>query len=366
MAVRSKINKKKVEPLRKKCDKCNENVILSKYYKSNNPKHRDGLMNYCKDCLKPDNPHDLTEVRRLLFGLDRPFINEVWIKSVEEVKRRKFKDGLLGCYLKNLQMKNSKYEYATWSDTEEVEVSAVENEQEHTSCKTVEYQDDQDSDPDSTSNTYSNRNKEDVLRMLGYDPFKYEDQSDKERLYASLVDFLDDSTMEDGFKLKGVISIVKTFNQIDKIDDTIAMLSKDYKNNIGLIKSLSDTKEKQHKTALAIAKDNGISVNHNNNKSKGAGTLSGIIKQLQEKGIEAAEVNLYDIETCEGMKQVADISNRSIFEQLVLNENDYTEMIKEQREMIQVLTEKSERLEEENRMLRKKVRFLESSLSEQG
>src|SRR5690606_4824362 len=99
----------------------------------------------------------------------------------------------------------------------------------------------------------------------------------------------------------------------------------------------------------------GISVKHNNQKSKGAGTLSGIIKTLNEKGIEDGEVNLFDIETAKGMKQVADISNQSIMAQLQFDENDYTSMIMEQRDIIQELDSNVMKLEEENRRMKKEL-----------
>ena len=46
-----------------------------------------------------------------------------------------------------------------------------------------------------------------------------------------------------------------------------------------------------------LAKDNGISVNHNNNKSKGANTLSGKSKELKRIGLRSAEINAFDIGT---------------------------------------------------------------------
>jgi hypothetical protein len=191
--------------------------------------------------------------------------------------------------------------------------------------------------------------------MLNYDPFEFEAKEDKRHLYNKLVDFLDEGTLEDNFKLPTVIEIVKGFNQIDKINNAISAITSDAKNlvkNTGAINSLIGSKEKILKTCLALAKDNGISVNHNNTKSKGAGTLTGIIKTLQEKGFEEASVNLFDIETCEGMLQVANISNQSIMKQLNFDENDYTNMILDQRQMIQDLDAKVIRLEEENRLLK--------------
>ncbi|PLR72998.1 hypothetical protein CYJ37_12170 [Bacillus sp. UMB0728] len=126
-------------------------------------------------------------------------------------------------------------------------------------------------------------------------------------------------------------------------------------NSSGGIKTLIDSKQKILSSLLKLAEDNGISVKHNNQKSKGAGTLTGIIKTLQEKGFEQGEVNLFDIETSLGMRQVADLSNKSIFAQLQFDENDYTQMILEQREIIQELEAKASKFEEENRLLKKEL-----------
>ena len=52
------------------------------------------------------------------------------------------------------------------------------------------------------------------------------------------------------------------------------------------------------------------------------------------------------------VKEVADTSNRSILNQIMLDENSYTEMIKEQRGLIEEYRSKSERLEEEVRLLK--------------
>jgi len=203
-----------------------------------------------------------------------------------------------------------------------------------------------------------NQNKNDVLRMLGYNPFEFEPKEDQRHLFNKLVDFLDEGTLEDSFKLPAVIEIVKSFNQLDKINNAISRIMSDvdsFSQNVGSVNSLVGAKDKMLKSVLALAKDNGISVNHNNNKSKGAGTLSGIIKTLQEKGFEEATVNLFDIETAQGMRQVADLSNQSIMNQLQFDENDYTSMIMEQRELLQKSEDKVISLEEENRKLKKEL-----------
>lgn len=209
------------------------------------------------------------------------------------------------------------------------------------------------------------QNKKDVENLVKYDPFIEESEDIKGFLYSKLIDFLDTDTLQDNFKLPIVIEIVKGFGQAERINRALSQI--DVVNDtsrIDDIKKLSDTKQNILRSILSMAKDNGISENYSNNKSKGAGTLSGMIKELQEKGIYSSEVNVYDIETCDGMKQVADISNKSILEQLVLNENDYVDMIKDQRDLINNYQTKSEKFEEECRLLKIKLRDLESYLND--
>lgn len=201
----------------------------------------------------------------------------------------------------------------------------------------------------------NHRDRDDVIRMLGFDPFEHENPKDRNQLYNRLIDFLDESALEDGFKLQASIEIVIGFNQVDKINQAITNITDDLDKlalNSGGIKSLIDSKKNILASLIKLAEENGISVKHNNQKSKGAGTLTGIIKTLQEKGVDEGELNLFDIETAQGMKQVADISHQSIMKQLQFDENDYTGMIMEQKEIIESLDSKLIKLEEENRLIK--------------
>jgi hypothetical protein len=201
------------------------------------------------------------------------------------------------------------------------------------------------------------KNEEDVKRLLGKDPFENENPLDKKYLYNTLIDYLDESTLMDSFKIPAVIEIVKSFNQIDKINIGLTSLTSDVENitkNVGGLKSLMDAKKQMLSAILALAKDNGISVNHNTNKSKGANTLNGTVKKLNEIGLSAAELNLFDLETCNAMKQIADFSNRSILDQLMCDENDFTDMLAQQRDLIKKLDDDLIKTKEENRLLKVK------------
>ena len=338
-----------------KCSCCGTERPETDFYASQSYINKDtGKLSVCKHCLwdyviTEEYGYDLEKMKDILQMIDKPFSNFILDSSIEEGERDN--KNIFKVYMKNLGLKQNRH--LRWKDgdfglekiklNKPIEPSSISAEKSEEVIKI---------------NELDNKNKEDVLKMLGYDPFESENKTDKMYLYNRLVDFLDESTLEDSFKLPAVIEIVKSFNQIDKINLAIAKLTANpdsLASNVGSMKSLMETKDKVLKSVLALAKDNGISVNHNNNKSKGGGTLSGIIKQLQEKGFSEADVNLFDIETSLGMRQVADLSNESIIKQLQFDENDYTEMIMQQREIIHELDEKVIKFEEENRKLKKEL-----------
>lgn len=195
-------------------------------------------------------------------------------------------------------------------------------------------------------------NRNDCIKMLGYDPFVSYEIKERKFLFNSLIRFLDDSTLEDPFKRLVVIEIVKTLGQVERLNVTFTnmMTSPDnIEDNANKISTLVASKEKLYTSCLRLAKDNGISVSYNTQKSKGAGTLSGIVKELGEIGLRDAKVNLYDIQTSESMKQVADISHKSIIEQINLQESELWDMIKELRETRIELENKVSKLEEQYR-----------------
>lgn len=335
-----------------KCVCCGKEKKQDKYfYKSNSPilKANNQRMVICRECcidlyeyLVEKHDDCKTALYFACRMLDVYFDSSLYYSAEQQANNSSSKS-IFAIYL---QKCNSLPQYSGKTFAESTPLNATENKNIFKSEISL----------DTTEE--DKRNKDDVIRMVGYDPFENENPLDKKYLYNTLVDFLDESTLEDSFKLPAVIEIVKSFNQIDKINRSLSLLTADInsmQNQTGGIKSLIESKDKIYRAVLAMAKDNGISVNHATNKSKGAGTLSGIIKQLQERGFSQADVNLFDIETAKGIQQVAELSNESIFKQLMLDENDYTWMISEQRELIKKQDKKLVDLEEENRLLKIKL-----------
>jgi hypothetical protein len=199
------------------------------------------------------------------------------------------------------------------------------------------------------------QNKEDIIRIIGYDPFENELEEDKPKMYAKLINMLDEDSQNDELKNSAIISIIKGQNQENKINDVITSLSSDLKSikdNIGTIKSLTDTKEKLNKSLLALAKDNKISDLWSGHKTVGANTLTGMVKKLKEIDLKEAQVNLFDIQTSMGMLQTARLSATAIIENLNFGDDDLVDMVKFQREKIDFYETEYSKLREENRKLK--------------
>ena len=154
-----------------------------------------------------------------------------------------------------------------------------------------------------------------------------------------------------------ILNLVKYSNMIiivnKKIDLIINNMSCDVKSllaNHGDIKSLTQTKKNIVDNTDKIAKENSISVKHRGDKTAGKSTLTYLMKNYRELGFEDAEQDYYDQKKANGMKLVADISNKSILEQLQFDENDINDMFFTQRQLIEQLNQKVLELEE-NRQL---------------
>ena len=113
-----------------------------------------------------------------------------------------------------------------------------------------------------------------------------------------------------------------------------------------------------------MAKDNGISLKHSVNASKGENTWTGKVRKMKEMNLSEAETNLYNIEYSAGLQQVAEISDAAILKQIRLDENDYNDMIIQQRELINKYKKKSDESEEKSRILLKENYDLKSLLKD--
>lgn len=168
----------------------------------------------------------------------------------------------------------------------------------------------------------------------------------------------DPAMSNDLVKQRAAIEIVRTFSRIDRWTDAINELSSDpqtmLQNNRD-IKVLIDAKAKETDMITKFSKDHGFAERYATAKSKGAGTLTATIRDMEEFDYDDGKVNFFDIKTSKSISQAAEISSASILKQLNLSEADYVDMLKRQKEKLEELYKENDRLKEENRLIYKQI-----------
>ena len=355
------------------CYCCGETKPRSKFYTSTDPFNSVKLICYCKDCLEKiarnynNNYKQFGDVTKtsLMAACERadvPYIETLWESSYNEVNDpslKKPKTNVWAAYIKNVKM--PQYNGLRWRDGDNFKDGALvasDTEDKIASTMTPEVLDEYKT------------NRKDLIRLIGYDPFaNYPVEQDLPVLYAQIISFIDEETKNDGMKMNAVIQIVQAFNQIQKLNDAINELLADTKklnNNNGIIKQHSDTISKLLSGANALAKDNGISVNHNNSKSKGQNTLTGKMKELDLIGFRDAKINMYDIDYCQGMRQVAEISAKAQVDQIGFDENVMLEISNIRRELVDDLQKQRDKAVERARLLLVENKDLKEFLKDKG
>lgn len=350
--------REKVEELQHKLDNYDKTAFClmckkhkdreSKFYVNTDPMYG-GLTctPICRECarkiaLRVDekgHEHEPTKdsVKLALKYLQKPFLDSVWNASIQEAENLvsgKVKTNVWNSYIKNIQMVN--YVGLTYFDSDHFVKDKIENE----SVKELTTEEEL-IESHAGLDTYDSflKNKNDVIRLLSYDPFEKEDVADQPFLYSQLLGILDSSedANEDMMRTSSAISIVRGFLQQSKIDDTVAKLMSDISNierNSATIKSLQESKGKITSVITSLAQDSCISLKHNKNAKKGENTWTGKIKKIKDLNLREGEVNGFDLETCKAMKQVMDLSNASIMKTLALDESEWSDMVAEQRQKI--------------------------------
>lgn len=353
-----------------RCPMCGKRQVLGNFYKSLSPLYANNQsrMVFCKECVWTtyDTYYNiLQDIRNSVYvtcmKFDIPFSEgdyEGMIKqitndnSMHPVKIYMQKVNSLGSFNNGLTGFDPKFIFERGNNDEEIN-EALRNE-----VKDLEY--------GAKLTEQDMEVKNDVIKLIGYDVFSGYSNFDQKFLYNELISYLDEDTLEDGFKLSQVLQLVNNNNQIRKIDLVIARLSNDPKTlilNQGEIKTLSSTKNTIVQGTDKIAKENSISVKNRGDKSAGKSTLTYLMKNYRELGFEDAEQDYYDQQKAKGMKIVADISNRSLLDQLQFDENDMNDMFFTQRQLLQECQSKLLDIEEENRQLHAKISLLSSNKS---
>ena len=351
------------------CPHCGQLKKRTSFYVSSDPAVSIGVAFPCKDCAEKIarnyNPKSgkfgevtLSSLKNALCYLDKPFLQVLYDASYNEVHDEtltKPKTNLWSAYIVNVQMKQ--YKTLRWRDGDfDTESSSAEHD------ITVE---ERDVNPEVLEELEKNR--KDVIKLIGYDPFEKEAEEDKPLLYAQLIGYIDsDGNNDDMTRILDSIEIVRGYLQLQKLND---MSAKAFANlaktgQSGEIKNYMDTKKKVADVISQLAEQSCISQKHNKNSKKGENTWTGKIKMLKDLNLREAENNGFDIGTCRGMQQVLEISDASIMKQLALDESEWSDMVAEQREKIVKLQSERDVYKEVNRILLRENIDLRDTLSD--
>lgn len=354
------------------CPHCGVLKKRTEFYVSSDPAVRIGIAFPCKSCAekiargyneRSGKYSDVTEttLKNALCYLDKPFLNVLYEASYAEVHDDSLarpKTNMWAAYIKNVQMKQ--YNTLRWRDSD----FDTDNHSNITQNNNItnEYVAEDVADE-------LDRNRKDVIRLIGYDPFEKELEEDKPLLYAQLIGYLDMSgNNDDMMRMSSAITIVRGYLQLQKLDDMIAkaMNNASKAGNAGEIKSYLDAKKNISSTISQLAEQSCISLKHNKNSTKGENTWTGKVRIMKEMNLREAEVNIFDAETAAGIAQVADISNASILKQINLDENDYVGMLTEQKKMIERMNKELDEAIEKARLLLRENIDLKKLLDENG
>ena len=357
-----------------RCYMCGKTKKEEKFYVSTDPMIKSGKTPICSDCArkialrvdKNGEEHEPTKesVQLALRYLNKPFLNKVWDASIQESENLvagKVKHNVWSSYIKNIAMVN--YIGLTYFDSDFFKEKVVyEDEKEVETVETLFTTSEQDE--------YI-KNKNDVKRLLGYDPFEQEALSDQPLLYGQLLGLLDAGGDEndDMMRNASAISIVRGFLQSAKIDDSIVALMSDIKQlqqNSATIKSLQDSKKQLTSVIKDLAAESCISLKNNKNAKKGENTWTGKIKKIKDLNLRDGQINGFDIATCRGMQQVQEISDASIMKQLALDESEWSDMVAEMRVDNQKLRKERDSYKEINRILLQENLDLKDYMDENG
>jgi hypothetical protein len=359
------------------CPYCMKEKKKSEFYKCTDPRVLTGITSMCKDCVRKialnwdENRQEFgactkKSVMEALEYIDRPFLENLWNASyaewADDTSQRR-RTSIWDAYIKNVGLKN--YNGLRWRDgdifhtyvEDAKEVAALESGNKEAATTLLNSQE--------VDNEFE-KNRKDVIRLLGYDPFEGEKLEDQPLLYSQLIGYLDagGDGNDDMMRTSSAITIVRGFLQQTKLDDRIAKAMANSNVNTSELKQLLDSKKNVSSTISLLAEQSCLSLKHNKNASKGENTWTGKVKKLKDIDLRDAEVNGFDIGTCRGMQQVLEISDASILKQLRLDESEWSDMVAEQRQTIVDLQKKVDIYKEINRIILRENIDLRDTLEE--
>lgn len=358
------------------CQRCGRILPRDNFYKSTEPGVKSKITNVCKECtldiVMPvvDNERQQPtkeSVDKALRALNKPMLESVWDSATQEVAssigNKTGKANVWGAYIKNIQMQNyfgMTYEHSDGYRSGNYTVEVLKNREKREKKKL--------SESEQIYNQFE-KNKADTIRLIGYLPFEQEKLTDQPFMYAQLIGFLDSSPdgNDDMMRTQSIISIIRGFSQVSKIDDEMALtIQNPQSRSMGDIRALAEIKKNIQTSITNLAAESCISLKNSKGARKGENTWTGKLKRIKDMNLRDSRINGYQLETCKGMQQVADISMSAIVKSLHMDESEWSDLVAQQRQKISELTSQSHGLREAFRILLQENLDLRDTLTAHG
>lgn len=350
-------SKKKVKKKDYTCLRCGTSTYIPEtlFYNRKNSEHfiiNDGFPPYCKTCVNEmllgyADKYSSYKIACVIMChvLDVPFVESIYYKM-----KSKTGDFSMGLYIRQLNLQ--KYKDATFVETIlNPRIMRLDKDELTATLDDVVKLSKQDE-----------QNIKDCIEIIGHDPYEGYDLEQRKLLFADLINYLDEDSGNDAYKLSQIIQIVNNNRQIKEYD---RMLSKMHpiqeKENYEV---LSNLKQKLVTSNDKIAKENEISVKNRSNKEVGKNTLTYLMRDMRNKNFKNIEVNYYRQLRSKGTQWGANMSLKAIKENCFFDESDRNEIFEIQRKLIEDTTTKLDNAKEENRLLKIKLAEIENLCQE--
>lgn len=208
------------------------------------------------------------------------------------------------------------------------------------------------------------KNKDNVVNLIGYDPFADGGYTDEQLkfLYNTSAGYLTESVEQDPHKLQSIIMMVKTFLQLDTVDRLINEQFASPTPDASLIATFTGMKDKLNSSIIKIANENGFSEKTSGKSMQGSNTLSARMQQMYNAHFEISKVNIRDVKMAESYREIAAMNAHALVNEMNLTGDDYARLCADQRAFVAELQETQEQTEEDNRLLRIRIKDLEKQI----
>ena len=180
------------------------------------------------------------------------------------------------------------------------------------------------------------RNRQQIVNIIGYDPFEKNPIEDKPQLYRDLTGMLTDNMRKDIPRAKAAVEVVLGYNNIRKYQDRVNQFINSGQLDEESQKQLDKLLEmiaKIQASVSATSEKNGFT-NSRTLGSNGKGMLSDVMNTIDEHMYDQGITNFYDIATSESIRQIADTSSKSLLAQVKLTGQEYVDIIAEQNKIV--------------------------------